>query len=132
MGKIVAETKGQWCEQYLYPNTWGWNANTSDILTKLIHYAGRYVDQWASDLFISWQSYMENNETRRNKDWNQTIYFGFRMQGVDTSDQPWCDGNSVYLQHKMNSSYYRRIAKLEIKANVEYKDWITMTLTEIA
>lgn len=130
MSKIVAEASGQWVETW--HDDWGWHVNMSDILTKLIQYAGRYVDQWASDLFITWKYNVENEEKLRNKDWNETIYIGFRQQGVDNSSEPWGEGNRVFEQKDKNMYYYRRIVKLEIGPHEYGKDWISMKLEVVA
>ena len=130
MSRIIAEVSGQWLEP-TFTNDWGWNINTSDILTKLIQYAGRYVDQWASDLFIIWKYDVENEDKLRNKEWNETIYIGFRQQGVDNSSMPWGSRNKVYEQAHNNMYYYRRIVKLEIGPHENGKDWISMKLEEV-
>ena len=131
MSKIIAEASGQWLEPY-YTNEWGWNVNMSCILTKLIQYAGRYVDNYASDLFIIWKYNVENREKLRNKDWNETIFIGFRQYGVDNSSEPWGVGNKVCEQYKNNMYYYRRIVKLVIGPHEYGKGWIDMKLKVVA
>lgn len=135
MSKILCEDRGQWVgDKYLYPNSWGWNINMSSTLTELIHLAGQYVDHWASDLFIFWGNHIENKEVMQDKDWNTTWYIGFRMQGVDWSEEPWEDEkNKVYVQKDNNMHYYRRIVKLEIGPDEHWgQNYLTMRLTEVA
>lgn len=132
MNRLITEDRGQWVgDKWLYPNSWGWHINMSSTLTELIHYAGRYTDNWASDLFIFWNYNIENEEIKRNKDWNTTWYIGFRESGVDWSNEEWKEGNKVYEQKKGNMYYYRRVVKLEIKPDAD-KDYINMTMTEVA
>ena len=66
--------------------------NCSSILTKLIQVAGRLVDSYASDLFISWNAVLRDLEFACGevcKGQNDTeVYqnhrlFGFREMGVD-------------------------------------------------
>lgn len=102
-----------------------WHINYSAILTKLIQTAGRYVDQWASDLFIIWKYHIEEKLT--DQDWKgDTIYFGFREQGVDHYVEG--DEYNCIEQHKKDYGryYYRSVLKLETKIN---GNDIEMTLT---
>lgn len=132
--KIIAEARGQWVgDKSYYPNSWGWNINMSSILTELIHYAGRYVDKWASDLFITWTYKVENRANMTDQNWKDTIYIGFREWGVDDSAEPWGEGNRVFDQRNENLHYYRRIVKLEIGPDKEWgNDYLSMILTEVA
>ncbi len=76
--KIILHTEGQ-----------VGSVNLSDILTFLIQNTGRFVERYASDLFIIWQ----NVETMVNQTKNRKglppeeaiIYFGLRKQGVDNN-----------------------------------------------
>ena len=131
MSKVLTEDRGQWVgDKWLYPNSWGWNLNTSSTLTELIHLAGRYTDAWASDLFIFWIYNIENEEVTRNKEWHETWYIGFRECGVDWSNEAWGKReNKVFEQRDKNMYYYRRVVKLSINPD---KDCITMRLEEIA
>lgn len=104
-----------------------WSINYSSILTELIHMAGSYVDDWASDLFIIWNGCIEKHLLE--KDWNgSTLYIGFREQGVDHYEEG--APINVLEKNKKESGihYYRRIIKLETKIT---KDQIEMTLTQI-
>lgn len=122
--------RGQWVESY-ESNFWGWNINNSSILTKLIQLTGRYVDDWASDIYIFWRFHVDNLELMRDKNWNTTWYIGFRKQGVDWSDEPWERENKVFDFYKENDNYYRRIVKLKIRPG-ENKGWIEFELSEVA
>ena len=133
MSKVLTEDRGQWVgDKWLYPSSWGWNINMSSTLTELIHLAGRYTDAWASDLFIFWSHNIENEEVKRNKDWNTTWYIGFRESGVDWSNEAWGKTeNKVFEQRDKNMYYYRRVVKLNINPDND-RDCITMRLEEIA
>ena len=133
MSKILSEDCGQWVgDKFNYPNSWGWNINMSSTLTELIHLAGRYVEQWASDLFIFWNCHIDNKEVLQDKEWNETWYIGFRRQGVDWSNAPWEDKeNKVYQEYNHNNHFYRRIVKLSIKPDEHYKNQIIMRLEEM-
>ena len=87
-------------------DTWDgkcWEINTSSILTKLIQTAGRFCENYASDLFIDWK-YIE--ESLENPDYEGGRYlFGFRQNGVD--------GNTFILSRYNNDGKY---AKYEYRA----------------
>lgn len=59
--------------------------NYSRILTILIQEAGRVCADYASDLFISWESLLDEAEKKMKEkaDFTLTTFFGFREQGVD-------------------------------------------------
>ena len=58
------------------------NINYSSILSRLIVEAGKRCEAYASDLFISWES-MLNDISKIEGNTNLTYYFGFRDMGVD-------------------------------------------------
>lgn len=93
-----------------------WEINYSSILTKLIQEAGRWCEQYASDLFILWNCNLEVPLTNGIIE-TKTLVFAFRESGVD--------GNSWYENHKDESSYYRAIWFLDVVVN---DGKITMTL----
>lgn len=70
-------------ETYAKADEYGaYDINLSDILTKLIQYAGKYCEFYASDLFISWQHVL--NIIEKAEPGNEYIeLFGFRKSGVD-------------------------------------------------
>ena len=104
-----------------------WDINYSSVLTELIHMAGTYVDNWASDLFRVWNYNIEKHLTK--KEWKGSVlYIGFREQGVDSYEEG--DFFNVIERNKEDCGvhYYRRIVKLETKID---KDEITMELSQV-
>ena len=98
-----------------------WDINYSSILTRLIYYAGRYCENWASDLFEIWKYRIDENLHNREYE-GETITFGFRENGVDT------DREIEYKKDELGSAidyYYRKICTLEITIK---DDVITMEL----
>ena len=93
-----------------------WDINCSSILTQLIQDAGRWCEQYASDLFISWNCDIEKH--LKDRDWEGgTFRYGFREMGVDHDE--W-----VKINEK-NHYYYRKIRTLKITIE---DDEITMDL----
>lgn len=90
-----------------------WNLNYSDILTRLIQAAGRYCEDYASDLFIHWSAIEEKLKDRNYE--GETIILGFREQGVDKNE--W-----VVKNYNENRYYYRKIVTLEIVINGNHID----------
>ena len=111
---MIKET-GEWSTP-LFEKEMKWNINYSSILTKLIQYAGRYCESFASDLFIIWQYCVENKLSDPNLE-NYILTFGFKEMGVDheLSNDP--ERQPVTRNSKENSYYYRKIANLEITIN---------------
>lgn len=64
-----------WAEQY--------SVNTSGILTRLIHEAGRFCLHYASDLFIIWKSVEKYLSVCGHENRQAAFVFGFRESGVD-------------------------------------------------
>lgn len=90
--------------------------NTSSILTKLIQEAGRWCENYASDLFWDWK---EIEEVLCDRDVETCNYlFGFRRSGVD--------GQRAVLQQKNYLSYeYRSLWNLQIVCDDEDVDmWL--------
>lgn len=104
-----------------------WGINYSSILTTLIHMAGSYTDQWASDLFITWRYRILEN--LNNREWKgDTIYIGFREQGVDDA-RVGADYNTIEKnQEDYGRCFYRRVVKLIVTINNEN---ISMELSQI-
>ena len=77
-----------------------WAINVSDILTKLIKEVGRLCDNYASDLFISWNEVQKklDNGTMRG---DELYVFAIRDGGVD--HEQW------YENHKDEPNYYRAV-----------------------
>ena len=123
MGEPIVAT-GYWTVP-LFERDSQWNINYSDILTKLIQYAGRYCEWYASDLFIIWKYNIEDKLKDRNLE-SFTLRFGFRESGVDheLSNDP--DRTPITNNLKeCGSYYYRKLATLEIEID---KENIKMTL----
>ena len=102
-----------------------WSINYSDILTKLIQYAGRYCESYASDLFIIWKYNIDDKLKDRNLE-SFTLKLGFRESGVDheLSNDPERIPITNNLEN-CGSYYYRKLATLEIEID---KENIKMTL----
>lgn len=90
------------------------DVNYSSILTKLIQEAGSVCTHYASDLFISWESLVndlkEVLETKEKETWNESYFFGFRDMGVD---------HDCYIYNRVNSPEvygfpYESIYRLDI------------------
>lgn len=82
-----------------------WNINTSSILTQLIQDAGKYCEDFASDLFIQWK--VDVDDHLIDRDWKGGEFgYGFREYGVDH--------NEWIKNHKNNPYYYRKIRTLKI------------------
>lgn len=81
--------------------------NTALILSKLIQEAGRWCEQYASDLFLQWK-YEIDDPLRNNKLQTKTVIFGFRQKGVD--------GNDYYeiRKNQVSGDYYRAVWFLHI------------------
>lgn len=85
--------------------------NYSSTLTKLIQEAGRWCENWASDLFITWKYNVDipcENGTLESK----SLLFGFRQCGVDHADY-------IFSRYNDNpyTEEYRSIWRLDIAVN---------------
>lgn len=88
--------------------------NYSRILTILIQEAGRVCVDYASDLFISWESLLDEAEKKMKEKANFTLttFFGFREQGVD---------GPLYINEKLSNENmygdpYASIYRLDVNA----------------
>lgn len=83
-----------------------WNINVSSILTTLIKEVGRLCDNYASDLFISWEEIQKklDNGTLRG---NERYIFAIRNSGVDHA--------AWYENHKDETNYYRAVWFLDVE-----------------
>lgn len=78
----------------------------SVILTTLIHYAGRYCDTRASDLFIEWSESVEPFIRKVTKhDTEKMLIFAIRKNGIDSKE--------MMFSNKFGP--YRQILALDIK-----------------
>lgn len=110
---------------YLSAYSGKYDINTSGILTRLIQEAGRFCENYASDLFIDWES-VENRIKSDDKIFMSTFLFGFRQNGVD---------HSTFILSRYNGgmysnpeSEYRSMWRLDIEADGKE---INMTLGRV-
>ena len=107
--------KGEW-QTALFESQKSWDINYSSILTELIHYAGRYTESYASDLFIIWKFCVDKKLYDPDLE-SFSILFGFRDLGVD-HDIVGDEERIVVARHmKENSYYYRKVARLDVMIN---------------
>ena len=115
MDNIDARTIGWWNG---FHGTF--DVNTSSILTRLIQEAGRWCENYASDLFIDWVAIMGNFTDANFK--GGSFLFGFRKDGVDNT-------SSILTRfNNGESNKYRAIWRLDIKVE---SDEITMILGRV-
>lgn len=110
------EETGRWNTEVLTTSE-SWVINTSDILTKLIFFAGRYCEMYASDLFIIWDCNVQRKLKERGLE-SFDLLLGFRQSGVDTND-------TVLKNKEQNPYYYRKVCNLSVVVDGTS---ITMTL----
>lgn len=92
-----------------------WDINYSSILSKLINETGRFVERYASDLFISWESI---KKSLANPDYTGGKYlFGLREDGVDGNSFVVSRLNNYKTYAEKLSGIYRKLYMLEIKIN---------------
>lgn len=102
------------------------NINYSSILSRLIVEAGKRCEAYASDLFISWES-MLNDISKIEKNTSLTYYFGFRDMGVD---------HELFIQTRLDTleAYgekpFESIFRLDVKVDTE-KNNLKMSLIQI-
>ena len=103
----VIESDGSWSNY-----SGKYDINYSSILSRLIQEAGRFCENFASDLFIDWQSIELDLE---KPDFSGGVYlFGFRQSGVDHNTFVLSRYNSEgdYAKHN-----YRSLWRLDISVN---------------
>lgn len=123
MGEPIIAT-GYWTIP-LFKNEQQWNINYSDILTKLIQYAGRYCERYASDLFIIWKYNIEDKLKDRNLE-SFTLRLGFKESGIDDEVSTNSERTSITNNLKeCGRYYYRKLAELKVEID---KENIKMTL----
>lgn len=100
------------------------NINYSEILSKLIEEAGIHCKAHASDLFISWQHFL-NDVSKQDKDGTVTEYFGFRELGVDHESfiKVKLENEDVY-----GKDHYASIFRLDCSI---HKEVVTMKLYQL-
>lgn len=101
------------------------NINYTDILSALITEAGKVCKHYASDLFVSWESLLNDISKIEEKESEIVKYFGFRELGVD---------HEVYIQTKLaapecyGDKPYQSVYKLVVNTRGQS---ITMKLTQL-
>lgn len=101
------------------------NINYSSILSSIVE-AGKRCEAYASDLFISWES-MLNDISKIEGNTNLTYYFGFRDMGVD---------HELFIQTRLDApeAYgekpFESIFRLDVKVDTE-KNALKMNLIQI-
>lgn len=93
--------------------------NLSGVLSRLIRTAGRLVDFYASDLFITWEAMMNEldnacmnamNPETDSAAFSKSYLFGFREMGVDNEKTVLCCFNDA----GGNQGHYREIWRLDV------------------
>lgn len=99
--------------------------NYSRILTELIQTTGRFCEYFASDLFIDWQTVMEEFDADELED--SMYLFGIRQNGVD--HLPWV----INRYNNRTENEYRAVYRLKVEYQYEegYGYEVTMTLDRI-
>lgn len=92
------------------PDTGKWMINCSSILTRLIQEAGRWCQDYASDLFIHWK-YQVDLKLEAGEMKTNSIIFAFRSSGVDTEKQ--------YNCNKAIRGYYIAVWKLDVTVDMD-------------
>ena len=100
--------QGYWQNHYMYEEK-GYYINYSDVLTELIQTAGRFCEQYASDLFIIWNCLLSRLEDKDYK--GEKLILGFREQGVDKNERV------IENCNRTGDIYYRKIHVVEIVVN---------------
>lgn len=98
--------------------------NLSTIATKLIHEAGRWCEQYASDVIISWDSV--RNAVKRHFETpdmitDDIVVFGFRQSGVDCNSfvSSRCNSAIASMKHSLE---YMKIYAVKIFDVPDYDD----------
>lgn len=126
MGEPIVAT-GYWTVP-LFEREQQWNINYSDILTKLIQYAGKYCEHYASDLFIIWKYNIEDKLKDRNLE-SFTLRLGFRESGVD--DEVSTNPERTPITNNLKECgryYYRQLVTLMVEID---KDRIAMAMKTV-
>lgn len=113
-GRVASSPKGDACINY------------SSILTKLIQAAGRLVDYYASDLFISWREVMDDldfacdqvyNGAGSPEQYEKSYLFGFREYGVDHASAVLAKYNNAGMYNNRYGAEYRELWRLDLCVN---------------
>lgn len=115
---------------YIDSYTGKYSVNYSSILSRLIQEAGRYCEEYASDLFIDWESvllYIDGASCESESE--KMFLFGFRKYGVDHDNFVFSRvENCEYLEYE-----YRSLWRLDVKTgrNEYGTQEITLTLGRV-
>lgn len=101
---------------YLSSYSEKYEINTSSILTRLIQEAGRFCENYASDLFIDWQDVECSVDLFSCAEKIEKVFlFGFRQDGVDGENFIFSRYNSG--NHSNPRAEYRSMWRLDISAD---------------
>ena len=101
-----------------YSDRNGIEINYSSILTRLIQEAGRYCEDYASDLFIDWSSI--NDKLIEGTIESETKLFGFREHGVDHINFIF---DRAHNSPRIYQYEYRSIWRLDIEVTADENYW---------
>ena len=118
----VITTEGKWTRNW--SGELEWYINDSDILTRLIQEAGRFCENYASDLFYDWEAVRKNYKDIEF--YERTFLFGFRKDGVDCLDQVL---NRYEYEGSAARGNYRSLWRLGVEDSGDER--ITMTLGRV-
>ena len=101
-------------------NSLGHFINYSAILTRLIQEAGMVTTSYASDLFISWESFLEEVESSMKlcRDFTVTTFMGFRKHGVDGPEYI----EARFFSPEIYGNPYQSIFRLDLSATYHVYD----------
>lgn len=88
--------------------------NVSDIATRLIQETGRWVEHWASDFIITWDTVRKCiNEHMKTTDILPTkvFFFGLRSNGVDHTEYI---ASNLYGDTGLNPYLYRKVFAVQV------------------
>ena len=124
-GKDVHNTEPLLIAESNYYSEGKWDINYSSILTHLIQWTGRMCERFASDLFISWSSIVEE---LTEPDIDKTFLFGLREDGVDHTN--WVLSR---LNQYEGSRIYRKMFAITLRTEVSEYGWkcLKMELWEV-
>ena len=84
-----------------------WEINWTNIQTALVHLAGRWVEHWASDIFLV---YANISPEGRDRNWRgEKFLIGFRKNGIDQNESVIGRLNNLH-----ESNVYRKLAVIDI------------------
>lgn len=125
---IIATANGQYITS-TYDGTYHWSINLTSIQSKLIYFAGRYVDNWCSDILYvikAMQEMLDDNTPIQLKEKAENgtniIWAALRKNGVDQILR-------MELNDNISSDYYRKV--FGIAFDVDDNELLTVTLKDM-